>query len=91
MEKADQSISGEIRYEHIICGEIRSEQIELRGMIILEYTRVKVSGEKWVRSERSDYIMDREKSHAKREKKSVVRRSEQRVRKLVWSRADHSV
>ena len=43
------------------------------------------------RSEHSKNITEREKRRAKREKKSVVRRSERIVIKVVWSRADQSV
>ena len=43
------------------------------------------------RSEQSVNITEREKSHYKREKKSVVRGSERRVRKVVWSRAEQAV
>ena len=39
----------------------------------------------------SKNIGEREKSRAKREKKSVVIISERRVRKLVWRRAEKSV
>ena len=90
-EQAYQSMSGAIRVEHIIDGEIRLQQIDLRGIIILEQIGVKASGEKRDRSEQSDNITEREKSRAKREKKSVVRRSQRRVRKVVWSREEQSV
>ena len=60
-------------------------------MIRLEQSGVKASGGKRGRSEQSENITDIEKSRAKREKKSVVRISEQRVKKLVWSRAEQSV
>ena len=43
------------------------------------------------RSERSKNITERENSRAKIENKSVVRRSEQRVRKVVCSRAEQAV
>ena len=43
---------------------------------------VKKSG----RSEQSENITEIEKSRAKRENKHVVRRSEPKLRKLVWSR-----
>ena len=43
------------------------------------------------RSERSENITEREKIRSKREKKSIVRRSERRVRKLVCSRAEQAV
>ena len=52
---------------------------------------MKASGEKRGRSEQSENITEREKSRAKIEKKSVVIRSEQRVRKVVWSRAKQTV
>ena len=60
-------------------------------MIILEQSGVKASGEKRGRSEQRKNITEREKSHYKREKKTVVRRSEQRVRKVVWIRAYQAV
>ena len=43
------------------------------------------------RSEQSENITEREKSCAKIEKKTAVRRSERRLRKVVWSRADQAV
>ena len=67
-------MSGAIRVEQIRDGESRLEQKELRGMIRLDQRGVKVSGEKRGRSEQSKNITEREKSHAKIEKKSVVRR-----------------
>ena len=48
-------------------------------------------GEKSGRSERRENIMEREKSRAKIEEKSVVRRSDERVRKLVRSRLEQAV
>ena len=42
-------------------------------------------------SERNDNIMERENIRAKIENKSVVRRSERRVRKLVWIRVEKAV
>ena len=60
-------------------------------MIRLDQSGVKTSGEKHGRSEQSENITEREKSRAKRENKSVVRISERRVRKLVWSIAEQSV
>ena len=56
-------------------------------MIVLDQSRVKVS-EKRGRSEGSKNITEREKSHAKTKKKSVVRRSERRARKVVRSRVN---
>ena len=47
---------------------------------------MKESGKKRGRSEQSKNITEREKSHAKREK-SVVIRSDRRVRKVVWGRS----
>ena len=44
-------MSGAIIVEQIRNGEIRLEQTELRGMIILEQSGVKASGEKRGRSE----------------------------------------
>ena len=43
------------------------------------------------RSEWSKNITEREAIRAKREKKNVVIRSDRRVRKLVWSRAEQAV
>ena len=57
----------------------------------MEQSGVKESGEKRGRSERSKYIRERKKSRSKREEKSVVRRSEKRVRKVVWSRSEQAV
>ena len=48
----------------------------------------KASREKSGRSDRSKDITEREKSRARRENKSVVRRSEWRVIKVVWSKAE---
>ena len=45
-EQADQRMSGAIRVEHIRYGSIRSDQIELGGMIRLGQIRVKASGGK---------------------------------------------
>ena len=87
MEKSDKSINRASRVEQIRYGSSRLEQKELRGMIRLEQRGVKASGEKSGRSEKNENITDKEKSHAKREKKNVVRRSKRRVRKVVWSRA----
>ena len=84
-------MSGEIRVENIIDGESRSEQTELRVMIILDQSVVKASGEKRGRLEQSKKITEREKSRAKRENKIVVRISEQRVIKLVWGRVGQAV
>ena len=52
---------------------------------------MKASVEKHSRSERSENITEIEKSHAKIEEKSIVRRLEQRVRKLVRSIAKQAV
>ena len=57
-------------------------------MIRLDHCKVKASGEKRGRSEQRKDITEKEQSLAKREKKSIVRRSEWRVRKVVWSRAE---
>ena len=73
--------------KHIRDKASRSDQTDLRVMIRLEQSGVKASGGKCGRSERSKNIKEREKNRAKRGKKSVVRISEQRVRKVVWSRA----
>ena len=76
-------MSGAIRVDQIRDGESKSEQTELRGMIRLEQSGVNTSGEKRGRLEQSKNITERDKSRAKREKKSVVKISEQRVKKLV--------
>ena len=60
-------------------------------MIRLEQSVLKASGEKRGRSEQSQNITEREKSRAKIENIIVLRRSEQRVRKLVRSRAEQAV
>ena len=57
----------------------------------MEQSGVKASGEKRGRSERSKNITEREKIRDKRENKSVVIRSERRVRKVVRSRVDKAV
>ena len=67
-------MSGSIRVEHIKYGAIISQQTELRGMIILEQSGVKASGEKRGGSEQSKNITEREKSRDRREKNSLVRR-----------------
>ena len=46
---------------------------------------------KFGRSEWIENITEREKSRAKIGKKSVVRRSDRRVIKVVWSRAEQAV
>ena len=56
-------------------------------MIRLDKSGVKASGEKSGRLDQSKNITEREKIHAKRKKKILVRRSEQRVRKVVWRRS----
>ena len=63
----------------------------MKGMIILEQSGVKESGEKRGRSEQSEKITETEKSRTKRENISVARISERRVRKVVWTRAEKSV
>ena len=60
-EQAYQSMSGTISVEHIRDGASRSEQKEMRGMIILEQSGVKSSEEKRGRSERSKNITERER------------------------------
>ena len=47
--------------------------------------------EKRGRSEQCKNITEIEKSRAKREKKSIARISERRVRKVVWRRAEQEV
>ena len=91
MEKADQSMIGEIRVENIIDGESRSEHTKLRRITILDQSRVKASGEKRGRLEQSKNITEREKIRSKIEKKSLVKRSDRRVRKVVWSRSEQAV
>ena len=85
-------MSGAIRVEHIRDGSSRSEQTELRGVIRLEQSGVKASGEKMrkigAEQENNGEI---ENSGVKRENQSVVRRSERRVRKLVLSRSEQVV
>ena len=74
-------MSEAIRVDHIINRTSRLKHTELRGMIRLEQIRVKTSGEKRGRSERSTNIKEREKIRAKRKNKSLVRISERRVKK----------
>ena len=57
----------------------------------LEQIGVKLSGEKRGKLERSENIMETEKSHDKTEKKIVGRISEQRVRKLLRRRSEQAV
>ena len=53
-------------FEHIRDGASRSEHIDLKGMIRLEQSGVKASGEKRGRLERIENITEREKRRAKR-------------------------
>ena len=57
----------------------------------MEQSGVKASGEKRDISEQRENIREREKIHAKTENKSVVIRSERRVRKDVWIIAEQAV
>ena len=82
---------GEIIVDHIRDRASRSEQTELKVMIRLEQSGVKTRGEKRGRSDQSENITEREKSRSKREKKSVVRRSEMRVRKIMWRIEEQAV
>ena len=84
-------MSGAISVEHIRDGSRISEQKNLKGMILLEQSGVKASGENFGRSAWSKDITEREKSRYKREKKSVVIRLELIVRKVVWSRVEQAV
>ena len=84
-------MSGEVIVENIRDGENRLEKTDLRVMIRLEQSGVKVSGGKCSRLERSENITEIEKRLVKREKKSEVRRSKQRVRKVVWRREEKAV
>ena len=90
-DQADQSKSVAIRVEPNRDGESILEQIELRGMIRLKQSGVTASGEKHGRSDQSENITERYKSRSKRENKGVVRRSELRMRKVLWNRADQVV
>ena len=63
----------------------------MMGMIRLEQSGVKTSGEKRGILDQSENTTEREKSRAKIEKKIVVRTSERIVRKVVWSRAEQAV
>ena len=67
------------------------EHTEISRMIRLKQSGVNASAGKSGRSEQSENITERGKSSSKREKKSVVRKSEWKVGKLAWSRADKSV
>ena len=91
LKLVDQSMSRAIIIEQIIDGERRSDQAELRGMIRLDQSGVKASGEKRGRSEQSENITEREKRRAKRENKSLVRISDWRVRKVVHNRVEQKV
>ena len=82
-----QSTGRAIIVEKIRDEETRSEQTELREIIRLEQSEVKASGEKRGKYDQRENTTQREKSHAKRENKSVARILEKRVRKVVWSRA----
>ena len=84
-------MSKSIIVEHIRDEAIRSDHTDLRGIIISEQSGLKASGEKCGISEQSDNITEIEKSRAKREKISLLRRSERRVRKVVWSRSEQAV
>ena len=85
-------MSGAIIVDHIRDGASRSEQTKLRVMIGLDQRGVKASREKRGRLERSKNITERERRAVpKREKKSVVRRLELRVRKVVCNRADQAL
>ena len=75
LEQLDQSMSAAIRVEHIRYGSSRLDQKNLRGIIGLENSGVKVSGEKYGRSEQIKNIKKREKRRAKRKKKILVIRS----------------
>ena len=90
-EKSDKSINRASRVEQIRYGASRLEQKELRGMIRLEQSRVKASVEKRGRLQQGNNITEIEKSRDKRENKNVVIRSEQRLKKVVRSRAKQSV
>ena len=70
MGQEDQSTNGEIRVEKIRDGESRTEQTYLRGMIRLEQSGVKASGETRGRSERSKNITEREEPFQKRKENS---------------------
>ena len=83
-------MSGAILVHQIRYGSSRSDKTELSGMLRLEQSGMKTSREKRGISERSEKITQREKSLDKK-KKISVRRSEQRVRKVVWSRAKQAV
>ena len=84
-------MSRAIRVENIRDGANRSDNKELKGMIRLEQSGVKASGEKRGRLEQSENITERDKRRAKREKKSAVRRSEWRAIKVLCIRAEQSV
>ena len=62
---------GSIIVEHIRYGTGRLDQTELRGIIRLEQSGVKESGEKRGRSERSKNITERERRAVPKEKMKV--------------------
>ena len=78
LKQAYQSMIRAIVFGQIRDGASRSEQIELKEMIRFEQSRVKSSGEKCGRQERSKNTTEGEKSCSKREEKIAVRRSERR-------------
>ena len=67
------------------------DQTDLREIIRLEQSRVKASREKCNKLECRGDITKIEKRSDKRKKKFVVRKSERRVRKVVWSRVEQAV
>ena len=72
-DQAHQIMSGKIRVEHIRDGEIRSEQMELRGMIRLEQGGVKASGEKnWHIGAEQEHHGEREEPCQKRKNKAFT-------------------
>ena len=67
LEQSDQSMSGTMIFEQIRDGERRPDQTELRGMIRLEQSRVKASGEKtWQIGAEREYHGEREEPFQKR-------------------------
>ena len=66
MIQVDHSISGSIRVDQRKDEARRSEHTDLRVMIVLEWIKVRESGEKRIILERSKIITEIEKTCAKR-------------------------
>ena len=78
MEQAYQSMIGAIRVEHIRYGVIGSEHKELRGIIRLEQSGVKASGEKMrrIKTEQEHHREREEPRQNRKENRSEKIRAE---------------